>query len=62
MIETPVMVDSHVLIHLMRHNRDPMWVLDEWKGDRGFVTRGMIRMEVERGVVGTRTQFKALSA
>ncbi|MCC5846307.1 MAG: PIN domain-containing protein [Verrucomicrobia bacterium] len=45
-----VLIDSNVFIRLLRVNRDPMRFLDPWKGDRYFMTCGMVRMEVERGI------------
>jgi predicted nucleic acid-binding protein len=46
-----VLVDSNVFIDLLRQKRNPVTVLDKWRGDRDFMTCGMVRLEVERGVV-----------
>jgi len=45
-----ILVDSNIFIHLLRKNLDPMRYLDPWKQDRNFMTCGMVRMEVERGI------------
>jgi predicted nucleic acid-binding protein len=45
-----ILVDSNIFIHLLRKNKDPMLFLDPWKRDRNFLTCGMVRMEVERGI------------
>lgn len=45
-----ILLDSNILIRLLRKNVDPMLFLDPWKGDRDFLTCGMVRMEVERGI------------
>ena len=51
-----VMLDSNVLIHLLRTNRDPIRYLDPWRRDRDFTTCGMVRLEVERGVIGQKAR------
>ncbi|MGA0333028.1 MAG: type II toxin-antitoxin system VapC family toxin [Kiritimatiellia bacterium] len=45
-----ILIDSNIFICLLRQNQDPMRYLDPWKEDRYFLTCGMVRMEVERGV------------
>lgn len=55
---TYVMVDSNVLIHLLRANRDPMRYLDPWKRGRDFMTCGLVRLEVERGVIGKKARLR----
>ena len=49
-----VMVDSNVFIHLLRRNRDPLIALKKWVDLAEVVTCGMIRLEVERGLSGSR--------
>jgi predicted nucleic acid-binding protein len=56
-----VMVDSNVLIHLLRTNRDPIRYLDPWKKSRDFMTCGMVRLEVERGVIGLKARRRVNS-
>lgn len=46
-----VMVDSNVLIDLIRHNGDPAPHLLCWAGNRKLVTCGMVRVEVLRGII-----------
>jgi predicted nucleic acid-binding protein len=45
-----ILIDSNIFIRLLRQNQDPMRFLDPWKGERDFLTCGMVRMEVERGI------------
>lgn len=47
-----VMVDSNVFIHLLRRNRDPIEELTTWCDPLELVTCGMVRLEVERGIIG----------
>lgn len=45
-----VVVDSTILIGLLRRGRDPVKTLGAWAGPRDLGTCGMIRLEVLRGV------------
>lgn len=46
-----VLVDSNVLIDVIRNYGDPAPVLLGWAGNRNLATCGMVRVEVLRGVV-----------
>ena len=45
-----VLVDSNVFIDLIRAKKNPVQILDSWKEKRQFLTCGMVRLEVERGI------------
>ncbi len=47
---TEYMVDSNVYIDLLRLNRDPLPLLENWAGLENLVTCGMVRLEVLRGI------------
>lgn len=49
-----VMVDSTVFIHLMRSDLDPVEILTAWIPPYELLTCGMVRLEVERGIIGKR--------
>lgn len=44
------MVDSNVYIHFLKKNLDPLQHLATWADPAEFLTCGMVRMEVERGI------------
>lgn len=49
-MRTEYMVDSNVYIDLLRLNRDPLPLLEDWAGIENLVICGMVRLEVLRGV------------
>lgn len=53
-----VMVDSNVYIHLLRQDRDPFHELSSWADPLELVTCGMVRLEVERGLIGNRLRAR----
>ncbi len=49
-MDTEYMVDSNVFIDLLRLDRDPLLILENWAGLENLVTCGMVRLEVLRGI------------
>jgi predicted nucleic acid-binding protein len=53
-----VVVDSNIFIGLLRRGDDPISSLASWIGEGDLVTCGMIRLEVERGLLLPRIRRK----
>lgn len=50
-MESDVLVDSNVLIDVIRRHGDPAPHLLAWAGNRNLATCGMVRVEVLRGII-----------
>lgn len=57
-MQESVLVDSNVYIHLLRRGYDPVDVLGSWIEEGDLMTCGMVRLEVERGIISPSVRLR----